>query len=110
MIWKSYVLSVPKANVTFDDLRGEGESGKARELIMLLERKKCIESALEIMKKKYPNVSWPNLNWMHEFRTYQAVIKAQFGRIDKNLLLIAERLHRLGKQLRLLSREDKCMP
>jgi len=46
--------------VDFDNLRGEGKTAKARELVSLLNRKGLLSNLLNEISEERPNVTWPN--------------------------------------------------
>lgn len=50
-----------KLNIDYDSLRGEGKAGKARELILYMERQGPILDLLKACKKERPNAPWRNV-------------------------------------------------
>jgi uncharacterized protein (TIGR00725 family) len=46
--------------IDYDNLQGDGKSGKARELITYLERRNEITQLVEIGKQLRPDISWPS--------------------------------------------------
>lgn len=48
--------------VTYDDLEGEGRSGRVRELILLMERTQRMGDLLSFCAYLRPDITWPTLN------------------------------------------------
>lgn len=55
--------------IDYDNLRGDGKSGKARELITYLERRNEIPQLIEIGKQLRPDISWPDAIEASEIRS-----------------------------------------
>ncbi len=49
------------AGVEYDDLRGEGRAGKARELIRYLDNRRQVAALVEAGKKMRPDIDWPEM-------------------------------------------------
>lgn len=47
--------------IDYDDLGGEGKSGKIRELIMHLSRRKRLRDLVELASRERPQINWPNI-------------------------------------------------
>lgn len=50
-----------KLSIAYDDLRGEGQTNKVRELIMLVVRHKRLTELVDLAKEERPNTKWPSI-------------------------------------------------
>jgi len=48
-------------DVPYDDLRGEGKRGRARELLLFLERRQRLSELIVLARRERPDIPWPDL-------------------------------------------------